>query len=176
MSANLTIEEYSDKAIALRGNSKEYKDAIKDIGGKFNSNLRGSAGWIFPKSKRSVVEDLISQISNGNVEPKEEKRSVQPASASRSNVSSTSYKGASEGINTRDFVSKKDYLDLLTRIEKLEAIASQTNFVSADAFTTSTKGGNAEIIFENENTEEQEEKSLPTSLLKSRKIKNAKIK
>jgi len=53
---NITIEDYSEKAFVVKGDTKEYKDSLRELGGKYNSNLRDGAGWIFPKTKKSAVE------------------------------------------------------------------------------------------------------------------------
>jgi hypothetical protein len=60
-----TIVDYSDKAIAVIGDTKAIKDQLKKLGGRFNGKLSCGAGWIFPKAKRAAVEDLLE---NGNVE------------------------------------------------------------------------------------------------------------
>ena len=57
------IVNYSDKAIALFGDTKPIKDRLSDIGGRFNSRLTHNgekrAGWIFPKAKEAQVRELI---------------------------------------------------------------------------------------------------------------------
>jgi hypothetical protein len=57
--STLRIVEYSDRSIAVYGDTKEYKDKLKELGGKFNSNLREGAGWIFPKTKESAVREFV---------------------------------------------------------------------------------------------------------------------
>ncbi len=50
-----TLVEYSEKAIAVFGETKAIKDELKAMGGKFNSRLtfngKRLAGWIFSKSQ-----------------------------------------------------------------------------------------------------------------------------
>lgn len=50
-----TLVEYSEKAIAVFGETKAIKDELKAMGGKFNSRLtfngKKLAGWIFSKSQ-----------------------------------------------------------------------------------------------------------------------------
>ena len=57
------LVNYSEKAIALFGDTKPIKDALSDLGGRFNGRLtyRGEkcAGWIFPKAKEMQVRELI---------------------------------------------------------------------------------------------------------------------
>lgn len=59
--------DYSANAVAVVGNTYEIKDSLKEIGGKFNRfltiNGEKVAGWIFPKSKESVVSDLLIEYA-----------------------------------------------------------------------------------------------------------------
>jgi hypothetical protein len=61
--ANIEVVEYSEKAIAVFGNTKPIKEALKNIGGKFNPYLTKDgakvAGWIFSKRHQSEVMQLI---------------------------------------------------------------------------------------------------------------------
>ncbi|WP_278966316.1 hypothetical protein [Alistipes senegalensis] len=57
------LVNYSDKAIALFGDTKPIKDLLSDLGGRFNSRLTRNrakcAGWIFQKAKEAQVRELI---------------------------------------------------------------------------------------------------------------------
>ena len=57
------LVDYSEKAVALFGDTKPIKDALHDLGGRFNVRLtyRGEkrAGWVFPKAKEMQVRELI---------------------------------------------------------------------------------------------------------------------
>jgi len=67
-STSFTIEDYSEKAIAVFGDTKPISDRLAAIqGSKFNPSLRGVGetkrpGWIFPKTRRSEVESLLQTI------------------------------------------------------------------------------------------------------------------
>ncbi len=58
------IVDYSQKAIALFGDTKPIKDLLKAMGGKFNPRLthnnQKQAGWIFQISKREELETIIN--------------------------------------------------------------------------------------------------------------------
>ncbi len=62
----VTIINYSDKAIALTGETKPIREQLKNLGGKFNPYLTNKetgakfAGWIFSKTKQAQVESLIN--------------------------------------------------------------------------------------------------------------------
>lgn len=54
----LTIEDYSDKAIVLRGEPNNPAELIK-MKGLYNDRLKGGSGWIFSKKKRDEVLKFI---------------------------------------------------------------------------------------------------------------------
>lgn len=56
----LQLIEYSEKAFAVIGNTKEFKDTLKKLGGKFNSRLSCGAGWIFSKKCEPELRALIA--------------------------------------------------------------------------------------------------------------------
>lgn len=55
----INIIDYSEKAIAVTGDTKALKDHFKAIGGRFNPRLTCGAGWIFPKAKRALIDALV---------------------------------------------------------------------------------------------------------------------
>ena len=61
--AKIFIIDYSDKAIAIFGDTKPIKDKLKSIGCRFNPRLKNNGdkqpGWIASKDKRQKVESLI---------------------------------------------------------------------------------------------------------------------
>jgi hypothetical protein len=108
----LIIETYSEKAIAVFGESKPIKDNLSSLGGKFNPSLRGNgdekrAGWIFPKTKLDDVKKIIDQYNSGSIDqipvPTEKK----------------TYTKKSESTSSFE-ISKEMYLSLISRIERLE--------------------------------------------------------
>lgn len=62
---NLEIVEYSEKAIAVFGDTKPVKDALHALGGRFNARLthdgQKKAGWIFQKTKEDEVRRLLGK-------------------------------------------------------------------------------------------------------------------
>ena len=57
----MEISDYSEKSFVVRGNTKEYKDKLKEFGGKWNSNLTNGGGWIFSKKHKDKIETFVSQ-------------------------------------------------------------------------------------------------------------------
>jgi|GEM_PF-1410167 hypothetical protein len=56
---NLRIEDYSEKAIAVFGDTKPIKETLSKLGGRFNFRLVGGPGWVFPKTKK---DELIKTL------------------------------------------------------------------------------------------------------------------
>lgn len=60
----LEIVDYSEKAIAVFGDTKAIKDRLKDLGGRFNPALNYDgekrAGWIFSKEQADKVRELLA--------------------------------------------------------------------------------------------------------------------
>ena len=112
-SSSVTIEDYSEKAIAVFGDTKCIKDRLLELKGKYNPSLRGNGdekrvGWIFPKTKKDEVQKLITDYKNNPqqeyVSHPIEKKVLKKSSGTES-----------------DFIFTKEmYLSLLTRIEKQE--------------------------------------------------------
>lgn len=60
---NFSIVDYSEKAIAVFGDTKVIKDKLSALGGRFNPKLtyerEKKAGWIFSKSKTEEIEKFL---------------------------------------------------------------------------------------------------------------------
>lgn len=61
---DLEVVGYSEKAIALFGNTKDIKEQLKEMGGRFNPSLKYNggkrAGWIFSKKQADKVRALLA--------------------------------------------------------------------------------------------------------------------
>ena len=56
----IQIVNYSEKAIAVIGDTRTIKDTLKAIGGRFNAHLTCGAGWIFSKSKEEAIKAALN--------------------------------------------------------------------------------------------------------------------
>lgn len=60
----LEMVDYSEKAVAVFGDTKAVKEQLKGLGGRFNPSLNYNgekrAGWIFSKKKADEVRDLMA--------------------------------------------------------------------------------------------------------------------
>ena len=56
---NIEIIDYSEKAIAVKGETKPIKEDLKKLGGRFNAKLTCGPAWIFAKTKREALEAFL---------------------------------------------------------------------------------------------------------------------
>lgn len=56
--AVVRLVEYSDKAVAVIGKTKQFADLFKKMGGRFNPRLSCGAGWIFSKKALPRLEEM----------------------------------------------------------------------------------------------------------------------
>lgn len=93
------VVDYSEKAIALFGDTKPLKDELAAIGGTFNSFLRYGkekrAGWVFSKKKVEDLKRLI--LAHSNIPEVPEPEIV---------------------TNEKPFISDAAFLDIVSMIER----------------------------------------------------------
>ena len=64
--SDIFLEEYTSKSFVIRGDTREYKDSLKAMGGKWNSSLTDKrngekfAAWLFWSDKRKEINDWIA--------------------------------------------------------------------------------------------------------------------
>ena len=60
--SKIFIQKYSDKSFVVRGDTQEYKDSLKNLGGKWNSRLTDKntgekfGAWLYWSNKRSELD------------------------------------------------------------------------------------------------------------------------
>lgn len=59
----LSYSVYNDKSLVVRGDRMTYKDIIKQVGGRWNSKMKGGPGWIVPRSKEELVKRLVEKVT-----------------------------------------------------------------------------------------------------------------
>lgn len=59
----INIIKYSDRSIAVIGDTKPIKDKLKELGGSFNFRLSCGPGWIFPMSKLETLQNTLVSCS-----------------------------------------------------------------------------------------------------------------
>ena len=122
---SVIIEQYSEKAIVVRGNTFPYKEKLLSIGGKWNKSLRGGEGWIFPLKNKPIVEKALSEPPS--VISENESRNDTSSNSYSNTSSSSKYKTPSKCYNDGSEVvlTKKEYLHLISRIERLEQLITE---------------------------------------------------
>ena len=73
------IIDYSEKAVAVVGDTRDIKDKLKELGGRFNPRLSCGAGWVFSKKQRAEVEKLLQggKVEKSASKPKEDDGSAE---------------------------------------------------------------------------------------------------
>lgn len=66
--SDLRYEEYTTKSIVVRGDTKKWTEELSTLRGKYNPNLRGGSGWIFPKTREKEVAQFIKTGKVGSSE------------------------------------------------------------------------------------------------------------
>jgi len=67
MSSTIYVEEYSNKSFVVRGDTREHKESLKVMGGKWNSRLTDKesgekfGAWLFWSDKRVEIDDWLNK-------------------------------------------------------------------------------------------------------------------
>jgi hypothetical protein len=133
---SLELVAYTEKSLAVFGNTKSYKDHFTGLGGKFNPALKKEGvptpGWIFAKTKQEKLQELLNKIKSGQIQAQASSpSSVSPSTASSSvskpsSSSSSSFQNqspqtsSSSQSNQQPTVTNSAFLSLVARVEKLE--------------------------------------------------------
>ena len=161
---SINIVNYSEKSIAVLGETKPLREHLSAIGGKWNPSLTHNgekvAGWIFVTSKRDEVKKVLTSYSQGTLGDAPVKKE---------------YPTKREISPSIDFqFTKEMYLALVTRIEKLEnelVIAKRAVGVSSSETPKPAIKKQPVLKFtedDAEDIEEVEEKKPMKRLFKSR--------
>lgn len=66
---------YTEKSIVVRGETRDHKEDLKTLGGKWNPKLTDKStqeqfgGWIFPITKKEQVKKWLASVTNSVVPP-----------------------------------------------------------------------------------------------------------
>ena len=83
MSEELRIVDYGERTIAVVGNTKPHKDALKSIGGYFVFRTQWGPAWVFRDKKRDIIQAYINGDTSVITREEEEKEEPQKKKASR---------------------------------------------------------------------------------------------
>lgn len=56
---DIRIVDYSEKAFAVYGDTQQFANEFKDLGGYLNPRLRDGEGWVFSKRKKPEIQEPI---------------------------------------------------------------------------------------------------------------------
>lgn len=65
----MELFKYTEKSIAVFGDTQPFKENLKALGGKYNANLRGQPGWIFTNDKLNAVTQFVDAANAGVIQP-----------------------------------------------------------------------------------------------------------
>lgn len=140
----LEMVDYSEKAIAVFGDTKAIKEQLKELGGRFNPSLNYNgekrAGWIFSKKQSDKVKGLVEAIklsepvSNTNISQKKRGKSLQDI------IDQTRRLNGHAGRNwywsfKREKLINKIYSDYVTNIQKLGAFSDPEKKFTKEEYT-----------------------------------------
>ena len=132
----LEIVDYSEKSIAVFGDTKAVKDLLKELGGRFNPALKYNgekrSGWIFGKKQADKVKELITPtelpaLSKEIYIPELAKETEQPKTLEKSSIRNN--------LKTLDHSLYDDYEAGLLNLEECArkfAKSGWTNFVDIE--------------------------------------------
>jgi len=77
---SIQIARYSEKSVAVFGDTRHIKEKMMELGGRYNTNLKGKKGWIFSKNKslemikyfKSSKENVLYYVSDEEEKSEEE--------------------------------------------------------------------------------------------------------
>ena len=74
LSEELRIVDYGERTIAVVGNTKPHKDALKSIGGYFVYRTQWGPAWVFREKKRDIIQAYLSGDTSVITREEEEKQ------------------------------------------------------------------------------------------------------
>lgn len=99
--SDIRIVDYSEKAIAVYGDTRQFADTFKTFGGYFNARLKEGPGWVFSKKRRTEIENLLAPYSTNQ-------------SASRKTDAESGNLFSSVGMENPDSRTDDDWIKRLT--------------------------------------------------------------
>jgi hypothetical protein len=70
----LSLHNYTEKSVAVFGDTKPFSEKLKELGGRYNPNLtlngEKTPGWIFSNKKKEELQELTEKINKGEIQNK----------------------------------------------------------------------------------------------------------
>ena len=155
----LRVVNYSEKVVALIGDTFSIKDEIKKLGGTFNKSLSIEntkvSGWIFPSNKKQEIESFIKSI------PEDKLKSNKPSTYGLNDVKNSI--SIDLKITHEMFANLLNKYEMLeARVEYLESALLKDGPVSSSVITKkpAKKEVKSSRVVEEEEEEEEEKYTL----------------
>lgn len=121
----LTLVDYSEKAVAITGDTKAYKNELKAAGGRFNAKLSCGAGWIFSKKAVKALEAIMAKANGGDVPSMPGKKEENPLDGARVYVGTyhkyNSGSIAGKWLSLADYANREEFYAACRELHKDEA-------------------------------------------------------
>lgn len=77
----LEVKDYSERAIVVIGETKEFKDSLKKLGGRYNKFLSCGEGWVFSRRWIDDVQKFVNEVNGKAATPRKSKKAAAKADA-----------------------------------------------------------------------------------------------
>ena len=121
------LSKYSEKSFVVTGNTKDHKEELKEMGGRYNSKLSCGSGWIFSFSRKDEVESWVQKKQSSVIW----QQTPSSTAATTTTTSTSTYTSAPQPIASLVVLTKekeKDKEEVKEEDNALEILF--TNFVS----------------------------------------------
>jgi N12 class adenine-specific DNA methylase len=92
----LRIEPYSEKSVVVRGDTKAYRDQLKNLKGTFNPRLKGGEGWVFGKARLDELTKALPGIVQRDERRQENEQLSAAPEAEKPDLFTTAYQRQNE--------------------------------------------------------------------------------
>ena len=75
----LEVRDYSERAIVVIGETKEFKDSLKQLGGRYNKFLSCGEGWVFSRRWIDDVQKFVNEVNGKAATPRKSKKAAAKA-------------------------------------------------------------------------------------------------
>jgi hypothetical protein len=137
------IQDYTERSIVVRGDTKDFLEQFKDLGGKWNARLKEEneegeivnfSGWIYPKTKKTSIQSFIDSLGKGNnslVEKQPKKKLLLKKETVSSLESGLSKEQSMKTLSPEDSCSSKEHSSYEMNLQSLtKTVIEQSERIS----------------------------------------------
>ena len=100
--SELTYTSYNKKSLLVHGDREKYGNKLKEIGGRWNTRVKGGPGWTVPSSREGDLKRLIVSLQ------KEEKVEIMRSHAKPVREQKKYHRAVSESDTESDFFDSEE--------------------------------------------------------------------